>query len=297
VQEFPRTDSAPEGEFPAGFERTLDVTRVRRVILEQARRANVGHIGSCLSVVEILCAVYEVLRTRGYGDIDRDRFILSKGHAALALYGTLAVAGLIGQSELDTFCGDDSLLGVHPEAGLPGIDFSTGSLGHGLGIACGAALAARVQRSGRRVFCLMSDAELNEGSIWEAAMFAAHHKLGRLTAIVDLNGQQALGSTRDILDLSNLAERWRAFGWHTAEVDGHSLPELRKEMLESTTESAQPKIVLARTVLGRGVRFMEEGRSLSRTQLPANPVNWHYLPMSEREYELAMTEVAEVQRA
>jgi transketolase len=172
--------------------------------------------------------------------------------------------------------------------GLPGVDFSTGSLGQGLSMACGATLAARIQRSSRRTFCLISDGECNEGSVWEAAMFAAHHKLGRLTAIMDVNGQQALGLTRDVLNLSNMGERWRAFGWRTSEVDGHSIADLQAAIWDTAHEFGPPSMVLARTVFGKGVPFMERGRSLSRMQLPVNPVNWHYLPMSEREYEVAI---------
>src|SRR5437764_5571172 len=170
---------------------------VRRIILEQSKRANVGHIGSCLCVTEILCALYlHVLRGDSPSDPDRDRFILSKGHSALGLYAVLNLKGWISTEQLSTFCGDESQLGVHPEMTVEGIDFSTGSLGHGLGIAAGAALAARLQCSKRRAFCLMSDGELNEGSVWEAAMFAAHHRLRNLRAIIDVNGQQALGRTR-----------------------------------------------------------------------------------------------------
>lgn len=279
---------------PGMRQRTIDPAKVRRMVLEQSKRANVGHIGSSLSVVEILCAVYENLRTRGPGDPGRDRFVLSKGHAALGLYCTLAEAGFLNGIDLDTFCGDNSVLGVHPEVGLPGIDFSTGSLGQGLSMACGAALAARMQRSERRVFCLLSDAECNEGSVWEAAMFAAHHRLGNLLAIVDENGQQALGLTRDIMNQSNLAERWRAFGWQVAEVDGHSTAGLHRAIEGAMADAFRvPTIVLAKTVLGKGVPFMENGVSVSQTQIPVNPVNWHYLPMSDHEYTIALKALEE----
>ena len=274
--------------------RSVNPANVRRMVLEQSKRANVGHIGSSLSVVEILCAVYENLRTRGPGDPNRDRFVLSKGHAALGLYCTLFEAGFLKEIDLNTFCGDNSILGVHPEVGLPGIDFSTGSLGQGLSMACGAALAARMQRSDRRVYCLLSDAECNEGSVWEAAMFAAHNRLGNLLAIVDLNGQQALGLTCDILNQSNLEERWRAFGWNVAEVDGHCVTRLHKAMDDARADAfAVPTIILAKTVIGKGVPFMEAGVPVSQTHIPVNPVNWHYLPMSDREYEMAMRVVQE----
>jgi transketolase len=265
--------------------------QMRRIILSQSRRAHVGHIGSCLSVVEILSALYSsVLRAASPGDPDRDRFILSKGHAGLALYAALVLRGWLEEAALDTFCGDNTLLAVHPEVGVPGVDFATGSLGQGLSMACGAALAAKLQASGRRVFCLISDGELNEGSVWEAAMFAAHHRLSNLHAIVDLNGQQALGRTCDVMDTSNLAERWKAFGWRTEEVDGHSVPEL-VEALAAPSAGERPHLVVARTVFGKGVSYMERGIPVTQTYLPVQPVNWHYLPMSEHEYRLAMEEL------
>ena len=265
---------------------------MRRTILDQSRRANVGHIGSCLCVVEILTALYgHVLRVSSPDDQDRDRFVLSKGHAALALYAALVQKGWISEAQLNTFCSEDSLLGVHPEAALRGVDFSTGSLGHGLSMAAGAALAARMQGSGRRVYCLISDAECNEGAVWEAAMFAAHHRLGHLTVILDWNGQQALGPTIDVLDSTNLRQRWDAFGWRTAEVDGHSVDDLVREVTTARNADAAPLIVLARTVFGKGVSYMEAGIPLSQPHLPVQAVNWHYLPMSAHEYAIAIAEL------
>ncbi len=143
------------------------------------------------------------------------------GHASLALYAALSLNGWVTESELEGYCGDGSLLGTHPEHAVRGIDFSSGSLGQGLSIGAGAALAARLQRSQRRVFVLLSDGECNEGSTWEAAMFAAHHRLANLVAVVAANDQQAFGRARDVLDLSPLVDRWRAFGWDAHEIDGH----------------------------------------------------------------------------
>lgn len=264
---------------------------MRRIILEQSKRANVGHIGSCLCVVEILEALFgHVMNISASNDPDRDRFILSKGHAALALYATLVLRGEISEHDLNNFCGEDSPLGVHPECIVPGVDFSTGSLGHGLSMAAGAALAARIQGSERRVYCLVSDAECNEGSLWEAAMFAAHHKLANLHVIVDWNGQQALGLTREVLDASNLPERWASFGWRVSLVDGHSVAELA-DALKAVHSSTSPHVVIARTTFGRGVSYMEEGRSLARPDLSVRTINWHYLPMSDAEYEIALAEL------
>ena len=263
---------------------------LRRIILAQSKRANVGHIGSCLCVVEILAALYSgVLRGAAPDDPERDRFVLAKGHAGLALFATLVLKGWIPEALLGTFCGDDTLLGVHPEAALAGVDFSTGSLGQGLCFATGAALAARLQNSDRRVFCLISDGECNEGSVWESAMFAAHHRLGNLTVILDCNGQQAFGRTRDVMNCSNLPERWRAFGWRCEEVDGHSIPDLIRAL--SVRQPESPSIVVARTTFGKGVSFMERGIPLSQTHLRPEPITWHYLPMSDDEYRLALDEL------
>jgi transketolase len=269
----------------------ISAKQIRRIILAESKRANVGHIGSCLSVTEILAALYgSVLRATSPDDPERDRFILSKGHAGLALYAVLALKGWLPAEQLSTFCGDGTVLGVHPEVALSGVDFTTGSLGMGLSIAAGAALAARLQGSPRRAFCLISDAECNEGSTWEAVMFAAHHRLSNLCAIVDLNGTQAFGLTRDVIDTSNLADRWQAFGWRTVEVDGHSISDL-VSALTTRSWAEGPCVVLARTIFGKGVSFMEQGISVSQGHLSAQPFNWHYLPMSDYEYSLAMEQV------
>jgi transketolase len=258
-----------------------DVSRqIRRIILEQAKRANVGHIGSALSIVEILAALYGgVLHVSHPDDPERDRFILSKGHAVLALYAALALRGWLDAAALETYCGDGSLLGVHPEHQLGGVDFSTGSLGHGLSLGVGAALAARLQDSPRRAFVLVSDAECNEGSLWEAVMFAAHHRLANLVAIIDLNGQQALGYTAAVLDLSPMAERWRAFGWDVHEVDGHDVPAISHTIAGLEATAGPPHVLIAHTVFGKGVSYMEH-------QIP-----WHYLPMSETDYAQALAEL------
>jgi transketolase len=254
--------------------------RVRRIILEQAKRTNVGHIGCALSVADIVCALYEsVLRIQTPEDRERDRFILSKGHAALALYAALLLRGWISEDDLNTYCSDGTLLGVHPECALRGVDFCSGSLGHGLSVGAGCALAARLQRSSRRVFVLVSDAECNEGSLWEATMFAAHHRLSNLVAIVDLNGQQALGYTRQVMDLSPLAARWRAFKWDTHEVDGHSIAQMTETIAGLDTASGPPHVLVARTVFAKGVSFME------------NQIKWHYWPMSDAEYATALAEI------
>ena len=253
---------------------------IRRIILEQSKRAGVGHIGSALSVADIIAALYgHLLRIPEPAHPERDRFVLSKGHAVLALYAALHLKGWLSEEDLGTYCGDGSLLGVHPDRALRGIDFSTGSLGQGLPMGVGSALAARLAGSRRRVFVLVSDAECNEGALWEAVMFAAHHRLANLVAIVDLNGQQALGYTEQVLSLTPLGARWRAFGWDVHEVDGHDVLGLTATVGALDTGSGPPHVLVARTVFGRGVSFME------------HQIKWHYVPMSDAEYRQALAEI------
>ena len=252
---------------------------MRRLILEQSKRAGVGHIGSALSVADIVVALYaRVLEVATPDATERDRLILSKGHAALALYAALHLCGFVSRDELDTFHGEGSLLGVHPERELTGVDFSTGSLGQGLPVGTGLALGARLRGSKHRTFVLSSDAECNEGSMWEAALFAAHHGLGNLTAIVDVNGQQALGYTKDVLGLEPLSDKWAAFGWDVHEVDGHDVDAIT-DSIANMDPTGPPQVLLARTVFGKGVSFME------------SRIEWHYMPMSDEEYEQAMAEI------
>jgi transketolase len=260
----------------ANIDRTA--RQIRRIILEESKRAGVGHIGSALSVADIVAVLYSrILRAESADDPHRDRFVLSKGHAALALYAALHVRGWIDTPLLATFCADGTPLGVHPDAAVAAIDYSTGSLGQGLGVAAGFALAARLRKSSRRVFALLSDAECNEGSVWESIAFAAHHRLTNLTAIVDANGQQALGYTKDVLSYDPLAERWRAFGWDVRECDGHDEDALADAM-EPEGRSG-PRVVIAHTVFGNGVSFMQR------------QIKWHYSPMSDAEYADALSEV------
>lgn len=258
----------------------VDPVAVRRIVLHHAKRANVGHIGSALSIADIVAALYGgILNIPDPSDGERDRFVLSKGHAVLAVYAALHLRGWLETTDLDTYCADGSLLGVHPEHRLTGIDFSTGSLGQGLSLSCGAALAARVQGSSRKVVTLVSDAECNEGSLWEAVMFAAHHKLSNLIAIVDLNGQQALGYTADVLNLHGMAERWRVFGWDVHEVDGHDISHMRDVCSRLDLEGGPPHVLVARTTFGKGVSYME------------SEIRWHYLPMNDTEYIQALQEI------
>jgi transketolase len=253
--------------------------RIRRIVIEQSKRANVGHIGSSLSVADIVGTLHAGVLRGGPDDPERDRFVLSKGHASLALYAALHETGVIDGDELASFCVDGSRLGTHPDHVVPGVDFSTGSLGHGLSIATGSALAARLGGSARRTYVLMSDAECNEGSVWEAVMFAAHHRLAGLVLIVDVNGQQALGRTCDVIDLSPLDERWRAFGWDVHTVDGHDHDAIRAVLEGLAYDEGRPHVLLAQTVFGRGVSYMER------------EIAWHYLPMNDEQYATALGEL------
>lgn len=254
--------------------------KIRRIIIECSKRANVGHIGSALSVADIVAVLFGgLLRQVGTSDPLRDRFIMSKGHAALALYAALRLQGILSQEDLQNFCADGSLLGVHPEHHVPGIDFSTGSLGHGLAYGAGVCLAGRLAGQSYRAFVLVSDAECNEGSLWETVMFAAHQKLSGLVAIVDDNGQQALGKTAEVLNLQPIGEKWRAFGWQVHEVDGHNRSELRHIISGLETRAGQPHVIVARTVCGKGVSFME------------GKVEWHYMPLSDDQYVQALAEL------
>ncbi|HLW64533.1 MAG TPA: transketolase [Gemmataceae bacterium] len=253
---------------------------VRHGIIRQSLDSHVGHIGSALSVVEMISVLWnDILRSPGTNDPDRDRFILAKGHAALALYMTMHFRGLLDEDKLRTFCRDGSQLGVHPEFGLAGVEISTGSLGQGLSVACGITLALRRRNSPARVFVLMSDAECNEGQVWEAAMFAAHHRLDNLIALVDVNGMQAMGPTKEVLDLAPLARRFEAFGWHEQEVDGHDEAALRHALTTGIANREGPAIILAHTVAAKGVHFMER------------QVEWHYRNIDETLAEQALQEI------
>lgn len=260
--------------------RSVSSKEIRRLVLEEAKRAGVGHIGSGLSVADLVAALYGgVLRIESPDDPERDRFVLSNGHAALALYSALHLRGWISREQLATYCAPETLLGVHPEHELTGVDFSTGSLGQGISMAAGAALAARLQGSPRRAFAIVSDAECDEGSVWEAAMFAAQRRLSNLVVIVDRNHQQALGYTRDVIDHGALVDRWRAFGWDAHDTDGHDVAGLQGLLNGFDYAAGPPHAVIAQTTFGRGVSFME------------SRIEWHYLPMNEEQYALARAEV------
>jgi transketolase len=256
---------------------------VRQDVLTISHNAHMGHVGSSFSVIEILVVLYfSILNvsSKEPRDPNRDRFILSKGHAAAALFSVLFQKGFISKKEIETFCKNDSRLLVHPEwNGLSGVEHGTGSLGHGLSVAVGMAYAAKLLGKKFRVFVLVSDAEIQEGSAWEAALFAAHHKLDNLVVVLDYNGTQALGQVKEILDIDPIEKKWQAFNFETASIDGHDLKILTKTFKKFYNEGKSPKIVIAKTVMGKGVSFME------------NDFCWHYYDLKSEHMTTALKEL------
>jgi transketolase len=236
---------------------------LRGRILQIVASSGRGHIGGAFSCVEILVTLY-------YGGIlrfepknprwpDRDRFILSKGHSCVALFPILADLGFFPSAVLDSYCTDGCMLGGHPDRSVPGIEADTGSLGHGLGIAAGMALAAHIDHGEHLTVALLGDGECYEGSVWESALFAGHHQLNRLVVVVDRNRQCATDFTEDCNRLEPFADKWEAFGWESRVVDGHSVEALRGAFCDcrSRTSSA-PLVIIAQTIKGKGVSFMEK---------------------------------------
>jgi transketolase len=241
---------------------------LRRLVVRALHGGERGHVGSSMSLIEIMRVLYDdVLRYRASEPkwSDRDRMILSKGHGCIALYAMLADKGFIPVETLDTFCRVDSILGGHPEASkVPGVEASTGALGHGLSVGVGMALAARIQNRDSRIFVVLGDGEINEGSVWEAALCAGKHRLANLTAIIDYNKIQSAGPTREIQDLEPLLDKWRAFNFATAEVDGHDVSALRTVFRRLPFAADRPSAVICHTVKGKGISFAE------------NDANWHH---------------------
>lgn len=235
-------------------------SRYLRSLIVESLSAGRGHVGSALSLVEIVRVLYDdVLKVRPAEPEwpDRDRFILSKGHGCLALYAVLADHGFFPRSELAVQCKSGALLGGHPEPQIPGVETPTGALGHGLAIGLGMALAARMHGRPSRAFVVTGDGELDEGSVWEAAMSASKHKLDTLTAIVDYNKLQSYGPVDEVLSLEPLADKWRAFGFAVREVDGHDVVALRETFAALPFAKGKPNVVIAHTIKGRGIPFAE----------------------------------------
>lgn len=262
--------------------------RIRELVLAIGRTPVKAHVGGSLSSADLLTVLYfHVLRLRPEEPAwpDRDYFILSKGHASAGLYATLATRGFFPIDELTTYGELGSRLGGHPVRRLPGVEFATGSLGHGLSLGVGVSLAAKRDGLARRSFVLLGDGELQEGSVWEAAMTAAHFQLDNLVAVVDRNGLQITGSTEERLRLEPLADRWRSFGWGVVEVDGHDLAGLLEAFDRLPTESGRPSVLIARTVKGKGVRFLENNKKC------------HCLTLTPKLYKRAMAQLRAWERS
>jgi transketolase len=241
---------------------------IRMHCVRMTGRANASHVGSALSTADLIAVLYgKFLRFDPERPDwpDRDRFILSKGHACTSLYAVLAEMGYLPLAELETFYQNGSRLAGHvTHKDMPGVEVSTGSLGHGLPISTGMALAAKRDGASHRIYCMISDGECDEGSTWEAALFAPHHKLDNLVVIIDYNKIQSFGRVEDVIDLKPLAQKWQAFGWATREIDGHDLSSIERAFGAVPFEAGKPSCVVAHTVKGKGVGFME------------NQLLWHY---------------------
>lgn len=249
---------------------------LRRLVVRGLVGGERGHLGSALSVIEVLRVLYDdILRhdPKNPDKSDRDRCLLSKGHGCLGLYAVLADHGYFPEAELDRFCRYDGILGGHPEAAkIPGVEASTGALGHGPSIGLGMALAARMRGASHRVFVVTGDGEINEGSVWEAAMMAGKHGVDNYTVIVDYNKLQSYGPTRDVQDLEPLSDKWRSFGFEVRNVDGHDVTALQALFSELPFAEGKPNAVISHTVKGRGVSYAEH-----------NPTWHHKSKMSDAE--------------
>ncbi|MHB8469196.1 MAG: transketolase [Gaiellaceae bacterium] len=256
---------------------------VRTHTLRMVHAARASHVGTCLSMTDLLAVLYaDILRIdpADPAAADRDRLIVSKGHGAAAVYAVLAERGFFPLGWLDDYCVDGAPLGGHvTHHGVPGVEASTGSLGHGLSIGCGIALGLKRRGCAARVFVLLSDGELDEGSNWEAILFAAHHELDNLVAVVDYNRIQSFGTVGDVLELEPLAAKWDAFRWEVREVHGHDHDAIRAALASPPFRARRPSVLIAHTVKGKGVSFME------------NDLAWHYRSPTDDELEQALAEV------
>jgi transketolase len=256
--------------------------RLRAKVVEMSHCAGTPHLASALSCVDILAAAYwgvVAIDPARPCDPDRDRLLFSKGHAASALYAALALRGFFAEKLLDTYAEPGTSLGEHPSPDLPGIEIASGSLGHGLSLGLGMALAGRIEGRSYRVFVLMSDGECNEGSVWEAALLAPVQRLDRLVAIIDYNKWQATGRSEEVMSIHPLKAKWEAFGWSTRELDGHDAHALVNALHRVPDGTGKPVAIIAHTIKGKGVSFMEDDN------------NWHYRSPNRSELEQAKMEL------
>ena len=267
------------------YNNLVELSRKLRVnAIKMINKGGSSHVGSVLSIADILSVLYgAVLNFRSSNPKwnNRDRFILSKGHAGAGIYAALAESGFFSLEMLKDYCKNGSVFSGHvSHKNIPGIEFSTGSLGHGLPVSCGIAYAAKLDKKTHKIYCLMSDGELGEGSNWEAILFASHHKLNNLIAIIDRNKLQSLKSTEETLKLEPLTNKFESFGWSVSEVDGHSHEDLVNNL--NHTKSKKPRAIIANTTKGKGVSYME------------NSVEWHYRTPLDNDYIQAMKELGEL---
>lgn len=257
---------------------------IRRHVLQMVYESKASHIGGAFSMADILAVLYsKILKVDSNNPKwdNRDRFLLSKGHAVTSLYATLALKGFFDIAELTTYGKDGSRLLSHASHKVPGVELSTGSLGHALSVGCGMAIAAQRGKRKWRVFVLLSDGELDEGSNWEAFLFAPQHQLDNLVVIIDYNKIQSLGAVKEVIDLSPLKDKFKAFNWSAIEINGHNHEEIYKALSTIPIEAGKPMVIIANTVKGKGVDFME------------NQLLWHYKSPSKEQVEQAMKQLEE----
>lgn len=263
----------------------ISAARVRKMTLEAIHSAKAGHPGGALSSADILTYLYKKamnIDPKNPKDPDRDRFVLSKGHASAGLYGILAECGYIPKEDIKTFRKADSYLQGHPEMkGVAGVDMSTGSLGQGISAACGMALAAKIDKKDYRVYAILGDGECEEGQVWEALMFAAHYKLDNLTAFLDFNGLQIDGDITKVMNPTPFDKKFEAFNWNVLVIDGHNYEEIEEAVNKAKETKGMPTIIIANTTKGKGVSFME------------NEAGWHGIAPNDEQYKAAIAELDE----
>ena len=257
--------------------------QIRRLIIQMLAKAGSGHPGGSLSSTDLItCLYFKVMRhnPKDLHWLERDRFHMSKGHCCPALYAALSECGYFPSEHLWTLRKLGSILQGHPDRRTPGVEVASGSLGQGLSVALGMSLAAKIDKRDYRVYCLMGDGETQEGNIWEAAMASSHYKCDNLCAILDYNGFQIDGCTKEIMNLEPVAGKWQSFGWHTIEINGHNIQEILKAFDEAQSIKAKPSIIIAHTIKGKGVSFME------------NVLDFHGRAPTKEEAEIALKELA-----
>jgi transketolase len=267
----------------ASFSYEAQAQAVRRDIIDMIYRAGMGHPGSSLSCVELLVALYlgKVIQVDPANPQwpDRDRFVLSKGHASPTLYSVLSRCGFFPRETLNTFRQTGSILTAYPDMSTPGVDMESGSLGNGISTAVGMALSAKLRHQEHWVYTILGDGELQEGIVWEAAMCAAHHKLDHLIAMVDRNRLQITGTVEEVMNISPLEDKWRSFGWNVLTIDGHSFPQIFDALEQAKTHRGAPTVIIADTIKGKGVSYME------------NVLIWHRNVISDAQYQQAIAEI------